>query len=249
MAGPDYTRTAVRALLGATAHPGGRALTRHLLDRLALPPGSLVADVACGDGASLRVLAEHGLLGVGVDLEPRAVRRAGSCAVLGVGSCAVLGAGSCAVLGADSCAVLGDALALPLRPGAYDAVLCECSLSTFDDPARALAGMARLLRPGGQLALTDITLRRDLAAAAVVDAVDGLTHARTAAEYCSLIEAAGLRVVRVEDRAADALALAHRVARRLRMMGARQSARSARQCAEAVETGALSYVLVVAAAT
>lgn len=225
MAGPDYTRTAVRALLGATAHPGGRALTRHLLDRLALPPGSLVADVACGDGASLRVLAEHGLLGVGVDLEPRAVRRAGSCAVL------------------------GDALALPLRPGAYDAVLCECSLSTFDDPARALAGMARLLRPGGQLALTDITLRRDLAAAAVVDAVDGLTHARTAAEYCSLIEAAGLRVVRVEDRAADALALAHRVARRLRMMGARQSARSARQCAEAVETGALSYVLVVAAAT
>ena len=50
----DYARSGVRWLLGATAHPGGEPLTRHVLDRLPLPTGALVADVACGDGATLR---------------------------------------------------------------------------------------------------------------------------------------------------------------------------------------------------
>lgn len=217
----DYARTGARLLLGATAHPGGTALTRHLLDRLALPTGSLVADVACGDGATLRMLAARGLLGVGVDVEPRAVRRAG-------------------------CAVVGDAQALPLRSGAYDAVVCECAVSTFGDPARALAEVARVLRPGGRFAMTDVLLRRDLAAPEVVAAVDRLTAARTLPEYAALVAAAGLRVERTEDRAADALALCRRLATRLRLVGAVRHAATARACARAVEAGALSYGLLVA---
>ena len=218
----DYARNAVRLLLGATAHPGGEALTRHVLDRLDLPVGALVADVACGDGASLRLLARRGLLGVGVDLEPRAVARAGAHAVV------------------------GDAQALPLRSGAYDAVLCECAVSTFADPARALAQVRRVLRPGGAFAMTDVVLRRDLAAPEVVAAVDRLTGARTLPEWVALVEGAGLRVVRTEDRAQDARALARRVARRLALVGARRTASTARACAQAVEVGALSYALVVA---
>lgn len=147
----DYARAGARWLLGATAHPGGQALTGHVLDRLALPAGALVADVACGDGASLRLLAARGLLGVGVDVEPRALARARH-------------------------AVVGDAHALPLPAGAYDAVLCECAISTFADPGRALQEMARVLRPGGRLATTDVLLRRDLAAPEVVAAVDRLTR-------------------------------------------------------------------------
>ena len=219
----DYARTGARWLLGATAHPGGEALTRHLLDRLALPTGALVADVACGDGATLRLLAARGLLGVGVDLEPRAVARAGS-------------------------AVVGDAQALPLATGAYDAVVCECAVSTFDDPAQALREMARVLRPGGRLAMTDVLLRRDLAPPEVVVAVGRLTRARTLPEYAGLLEAAGLRVVRTEDRSADALALCRRLARRLRLVGASRHASTARACAQAVAAGALSYGLLVATA-
>ncbi|MCW2613481.1 MAG: hypothetical protein JWN08_475, partial [Frankiales bacterium] len=60
----DYARRGARLLLGATAHPGGEALTRHVLGRLHLPVGALVADVACGDGATLRLLEDSGLLGV-----------------------------------------------------------------------------------------------------------------------------------------------------------------------------------------
>jgi ubiquinone/menaquinone biosynthesis C-methylase UbiE len=222
----DYTRAGARWLLGATAHPGGEPLTRHTLDRLALPTGALVADVACGDGASLRLLGRRGLLGDGVDVEPRAVARAGD---------------------EGEHAVVGDAQALPLASGTFDAVLCECALSTFDEPARALEQMARVLRPGGRLALTDVLLRRDLATAEVVAAVDRLTAARSLPEYVRLVEAAGFRVERTEDRSADALALCRRLARRLRLVGASRHASTARACARAVEAGALSYGLVVAA--
>ncbi|MBW3648578.1 MAG: class I SAM-dependent methyltransferase [Actinobacteria bacterium] len=221
----DYTRTAVRRLLGGTAHPGGEALTRHVLGRLALPTGALVADVACGDGAALRLLATQGLLGIGVDLEPAAVERARAHRQL---------------------AVLGDATALPLASGTYDAVLCECAVSTFEDPAGALAEMARVLRPGGAVAVTDVLLRRDLAAPGVVAAVDALTSARAMPDYVALLEGAGLRVVRTEDRAADALALCRRLARRLTLVGALRQGATARDCARAVEAGALGYGLLVA---
>ena len=217
----DYTRTAARWLLGATAHPGGQELSGHLLDRLDLPVGALVADVACGAGATLRLLHGRGLLAVGVDLEPRAVSRAPH-------------------------AVVGDAHALPLATAAYDAVVCECALSTFDDPARALAQMARVLRPGGRLGLTDVVHRRDLAPERVVAAVDRLTSARPLPGYVELVERAGLRVLRVEDSSPHARALCLRLARRLTLVGARRSAATARACARAVEAGALGYGLVVA---
>ena len=220
----DYTSTAVRWLLGATAHPGGDALTRHLLTRLRLPTGALVADVACGDGATLDLLARFGLLAVGVDVEPRAVAR----------------------VGRRAAAVVGDAHHLPLASGAYDAVVCECAVSTFTDPAQALSEMARVLRAGGQLAMTDVVLRRDLAPAEVTAAVDRLTSARTMPDYTALVTAAGLRVVRTEDRADDALAMSRRLARRLSAVGARSTASTARACARAVESGALSYALLVA---
>ena len=220
----DYTRRAARWLLGATAHPGGEALTRHVLRRLRLPAGALVADLACGDGATLSLLSRAGLLSVGVDIEPRAVAAARRHAP----------------------AVLGDAHALPLAGGAYDAVLVECAVSTFTDAARALAEAARVLRPGGQLAMTDVVLRRDLAHPEVVVAVDRLTAARTVAQYTGLLEGAGLRVVRVEDRAGDALALCHRLSRRLSAVGAHRTASTARACARAVEAGALSYALLIA---
>ena len=223
--GVDYARNGVRLLLGATAHPGGEALTAHVLDRLALPTGALVADVACGDGATLRLLASRGLLAVGVDVEPAAVRHA---------------------VARGTSAVVGDAHAVPLASGAYDAVLCECAVSTFDDPARAVAELARLVRPGGAVAITDVVLRRDLAPGEVVAAVDRLTTARTVPEYAALLEGAGLQVVRTEDRAADARALCRRVARRLALVGARKHAATARACARAVEGGALSYAVLVA---
>lgn len=205
----DYAGRIARVLLGVTAHPGGIELSRQVLDVLDLPVGSLVADLACGRGATLDLLADRGLLGIGVDLHashPRSVR--------------------------------ADAHALPLRTAAYDGAVVECSLSTFRDPALALAELRRVLRPGGRWVLTDVVLRRDLATAEVVAAVDRVTHARSLAEYVALAERAGLTVTLRQDRHAEALALIRRLRRRLPRSAA------VRACETAVRDRTLGYALL-----
>lgn len=210
VSGVAWAGRGARLLLGVTAHPGGEALTQHLLDRLDLGPGDRVADIACGRGRTLRLLVARGLLPVGIDVQP--------------------GPG----------AVRGDAHALPLRSGSCDAVLCECSVSTFADPLAAVREMARVVRPGGLVAVTDVVLDRARAAPEVVAALDALTSARTTASYAALLEQAGLRVRSSEDRSGDAAALVARLRRRLPL------SRRVRACAQAVLDGTLGYVLLVA---
>ncbi|MDQ6650772.1 MAG: class I SAM-dependent methyltransferase, partial [Actinomycetota bacterium] len=210
MSAPDYTARVVRTLLGVSAHPGGLALTERLTGLMDLPPGARLADVACGSGASGVLLARAGVRVDGVDLEPAAVRRA-------------VRAAARAGVSARTSWRVGDAHALPLPRATYDGVLCECSLSTFADPAAALAEMVRLLRPGGHLGLSDITLDRAGLAAAhprVLRAVDGMTTARPLAAYVDLVAASGLAVAHIERRDADALALLARLRARLAVAGA-----------------------------
>jgi ubiquinone/menaquinone biosynthesis C-methylase UbiE len=206
----DYRTRAAKWLLGATAHPGGEALTEHLLDRMSLTSGAMVLDVACGAGASLRILARRGHLGVGVDLQPDTRQ-----------------------------AIVADAQMLPFAASSYDAVLCECALSTFDQPGQALAEMHRVLRPGGLLGMTDVVLRRDLASASVIAAVDRLTTAQALTRYADLLRGAGFDVVATEDRRQDAVAMLKRLRRRLPL------ARTLRDCAEAVSYGSLGYGLLI----
>lgn len=206
----DYTTRAARFLLGVTAHPGGEALTGHLLDLLDLAPESTVIDVATGAGATLRAVRRRGHRAIGVDLTPTDV--------------------------------VGDAHALPVRTGVADAVVIECSLSTFDRPADALAEARRVLRTGGQLGLTDITLDRAAAGPTVSAAVDRLTHARTPAAYEQLLVDAGFKVRTREDRGTDAAVLVRRLRRRLPLSS------TLRACEQAVASGALSYGLLIATA-
>lgn len=217
-----WTGAAVRALLGVTAHPGGVRLSRTLLDALHLPPGARVADVACGRGSTVVLLAERGHRAVGIDVDPTAVRRAAH--------------GGARVARAD-------ALALPIAAGALDAVVCECALSTTADPAAAIGEMARILRGGGRLGITDVTVEVGLDPH-VRRAVAGLTTARPRAEWVDLLAAAGLEIEQVQDRRADALALLRRLRRRLVVVPpARRIAGAAEREALA---GRLGYGLIVA---
>lgn len=240
MSAPDYTARATRALLGVSAHPGGLALTRHLARLMELPPAARVADVACGSGASGVLLARTGASVDGIDLEPAAVARAGRAARR-------------AGVSDRTSWTVADAAALPLPSAAYDGVLCECSVSTFSDPAGAVAQMARLLRPGGRLGITDITADRDGLSAAhprVLAALDGLTTARPLASYAGLVTAAGLTMITTETREADALALLARLRRRLGVAGllsrrARTATAVAAEATTAVRAGLLGYGLVI----
>lgn len=46
-----------------------------------------------------------------------------------------------------------DALDLPFDPGGFDAVVCQYGIMFFPDKAQGMAEMARVLRPGGAVAL------------------------------------------------------------------------------------------------
>lgn len=115
------------------------ATWRAPLDWLSIPPGGTVLDVGSGPGdvtASLARLAGPDGLVLGVDIsEPMLARAAAAHAGPQVGF------------------LRADAQRLPLRDGTVDAVTSLLVLQLVPDPAAVLAEMARVLRPGGRLAV------------------------------------------------------------------------------------------------
>jgi ubiquinone/menaquinone biosynthesis C-methylase UbiE len=110
---------------------------RRLVDRAGVGPDERVLDVACGTGAVARLAVERtGRAGTvaGVDASPQMIEVAGSVAAAVEWSCA-------------------DAHDLPFPDRRFDVVLCQFGLMFFADPQAGLAEMARVLRPGGRVAL------------------------------------------------------------------------------------------------
>ena len=111
---------------------------RRTVRSLSLPSGGVVLDLACGTGDLCRELARQGLTAVGVD------RSAGMLAAAQASS----------ALRAPL--VRGDGLALPFRAGALDGIVCGFALRNFAALGPALGECARVLRPGGRLALLEV---------------------------------------------------------------------------------------------
>ncbi|MBA2768181.1 MAG: methyltransferase domain-containing protein, partial [Sporichthyaceae bacterium] len=141
-----YSTDLVAVVLGESYHPGGRALTRRLAGLTGLRAGQRVLDVATGPGATAVLLAqEFGVTVDGVDLAAAALERA---------TAVVQTAG----LGERVCFHLGDAERLPFEDAVFDAIICECAFCTFPDKQTAAAELARVLRPGGRVGLSDVSL-------------------------------------------------------------------------------------------
>jgi SAM-dependent methyltransferase len=114
---------------------------RRLVDRIGMPRGGRVVDVACGTGAALVPAAEAvgaGGLSVGVDLSVAMLRRAGA-----------RDAGS----GPQPHLARMDAQHLAIRSESFDAVVCSFALGSFPDPLSALEECWRVAHPGGRLEL------------------------------------------------------------------------------------------------
>jgi demethylmenaquinone methyltransferase/2-methoxy-6-polyprenyl-1,4-benzoquinol methylase len=107
---------------------------RRTVRSLGVRPGAVVLDLACGTGDLCRELARQGLTPVGAD------RSAG-----------MLGAAR-----TSAPLVRGDGLSLPFRAGALDGIVCGFALRNFSALAPMLAECARVLRPGGRLALLEV---------------------------------------------------------------------------------------------
>lgn len=100
---------------------------------LRLRPGQRVLDLACGTGDLTRSFSRAGARPVGLDRSAGMLRAARTLAPL----------------------VRADAEALPLATGSLDAVASAFALRNFVDLAAVLQEVARVLRPGGRLALLD----------------------------------------------------------------------------------------------
>ncbi|MEU6090001.1 class I SAM-dependent methyltransferase [Streptomyces sp. NPDC047085] len=117
---------------------------------LGLRAGDRVLDAGCGTGRALPPLrAAVGATGVviGADLTP-----------------AMLQAAVRAGRGRDGFLLLADVAALPLRSGALDAVFAAGLIAHLPQPVENLRELARVVRPGGTLALFHPIGRAALAA-------------------------------------------------------------------------------------
>jgi SAM-dependent methyltransferase len=243
-----YGLDLVTLFLGESYHPGGVELTRHLADTMGLRAGERIVDVAAGTGTTALTLAdEHGVDVVGVDLGQAQVAKARDRARQRgpVGRTAV---------------VVGDAERLPLEDASVDAVVCECSLCTFPDKGTATAEVARVLRPGGRLGLTDVWLdpdRLDPDLRGLAGRIACLADARPIAETTALLEQAGLTVTSVERHDGALLDMIDRVETRLRALrladlpllrgfDLRRGIDLARRAADTVRRGDAGYMLAVA---
>jgi ubiquinone/menaquinone biosynthesis C-methylase UbiE len=182
-----FTRTAEQF---ASFSLATRAEEAALLVRLAAPQGTERAlDLACGPGTFTRVLAQHARTAVALDLTPALMEQARA---------ALAKAGITNV--AFGCA---DAMSLPLASASLDLAVCGYSLHHFGDAARAVGELARVVRPGGRVALMDLLAPDEPERAGAnneIERVRDASHVTTlrAADLSALVESADLRVLEAQ---------------------------------------------------
>jgi len=90
--------------------------------------------------------------------------------------------------------------ALPVEDGSVDAVTSNCVINLVPDKAAVFAEVARVLKPGGRMVVSDIVLDAPLPEAVKADIaawVGCISGAMRREEYIGLVEAAGLTSVEV----------------------------------------------------
>ena len=117
-------------------------------DLLGIRPGDKILDLGCGFGRHAFEAARRGASVVALD--------AGRDEVEGVAAtfAAMVEAGELASGVLHTAAVQGDALHLPFPDGSFDRVICSEVLEHIPEDRGAMRELARVLRPGGTMAIT-----------------------------------------------------------------------------------------------
>jgi SAM-dependent methyltransferase len=159
----------------------------HFFDLLALTPGETVLDL--GSGSGMDVFYAAGLVGptgmaMGVEFTPEQLAKAGSLMMeQRIGNVDLRE---------------GAIEALPVESSSVDAVISNGVINLCPDKRAVFAEVARVLRPGGRLAVADIVSEHQLSDAIVCDADLWASCIGGAAQqdlYLGAIEAAGLTIV------------------------------------------------------
>jgi len=197
----DFASPYYRALWGEHLHHGywetgaetkeeaQLALTAHLAEAAQVPHGAVILDVGCGFGGSSIYLATHYHATVtGITISPvqaAIARQAGNNANA---------TARFLVMDADQIAPLGM----------FDLVWSIESISHFTNKAGFFTQAARMLQPGGTLALIDWFKHENLSAAQhrgnITPIERGmLVELKTIADYAEMIRAAGLEITHTSD--------------------------------------------------
>jgi demethylmenaquinone methyltransferase/2-methoxy-6-polyprenyl-1,4-benzoquinol methylase len=116
---------------------------RRLTVEAVVQPGDRVLDACCGTGDLALAAEREGGVVTGIDFSPKMLARARR--------------------KSDTVSWLeGDLLALPFEDDAFDAVTVGFGVRNVSDLDAALAELRRVLRPGGRLAILEITQARGL---------------------------------------------------------------------------------------
>lgn len=111
-----------------------------VLGRLPPQTDDRIAEIGCGGGVFMRRALMSGCRGLAIDHSPDMVANAKRLNRYAVD------AGRLAV-------VVGDAARLPADDASFDKVYCLNAFFFFPNPQASIAEMARILKPGGRLAL------------------------------------------------------------------------------------------------
>ena len=116
----------------------GDGVRRASIEAARVGPGMIVADVGTGTGFLAELALDAGATVIGIDI-----------------SDGMLAQVTARFAGRPFEPRQGDTAALPLETGEVDAVLGNMVLHHAEDPPAAIREMARALKPGGTLVITD----------------------------------------------------------------------------------------------
>jgi len=179
-----FTATADAFADGVRTERRGQAerLAECAIAGLAHLSRAVAIDVACGPGTFTRSLATHVRNAIGVDLTPAMVEKARA------------EAARAGVMNVKF--VCADVNALPFQDDSVDVVSCGYAVHHMIEPARSIAEMVRVLRPGGRVAIMDCIVAED-ANAATLDAIERVrdpshTNTQTRTQMRTLFREAGV---------------------------------------------------------
>jgi hypothetical protein len=202
-----YETETFGSFLKDVLHPGGLELTRRAFEVARIDKNCAVLDIASGTGESIFLLVEEfGCPAVGIDLSlPKIVRAATGATERN--------------LGKGFSFLVSDAEVLPFTDAVFDVVVSECSFSVLPSKGKAASEIARVLKPGGRLVMTDIVL----GTGSTGSASDGFTAgtdltlpciagAQSVADYVEIFRESGLYDAYVEDHSKELKKIAYQMA-------------------------------------
>ncbi len=210
-------------LVDGPLHPGGTAATRSLLDDAGVGEHTRLLDVGCGSGGAVSLARDRGAQAVGLDRTPGTRR-----------------------------AIRGEMDAIPVQTNSVDVALAECALCLAEDFGTAVAETARVLRPDGRLALSDVVVEQSVNLPEPIAQLLCLTGTRDRDRITTTLREAGFEIRQLTDHGDDLLSMRDRIEnaidyeRLLRATGEAELLAGIERVEQNVRDGTIGYLSVIA---